>query len=102
MFARVSRYEVPLEKLHDDIEGVDETQKKVSDMPGSLGLFYLVDRATGQTMSITLWDSEESMRASESGASALRDQTMEAASAHVTSIERYEVVSSPAKVPVWM
>jgi heme-degrading monooxygenase HmoA len=99
MYARVSRYEVPSGKLDEDIRGADETQQKVAAMPGSLGLYYLVDRETGKTMSITLWESEQAMRDSETDASKLRDFTTSASSAKITGIERYEVVTQPAKVP---
>lgn len=96
MYARVSRYEVPMEKLDDDVRGVDATQKRVTDMPGSLGLFYLMDRETGKTMSITLWESEQAMRDSEAAANTLRTETSEAAMSKVMGIERYEVVAQPA------
>ena len=70
MYARVSRYEVPVGMLEADVQGAEETERKVSAMPGSLGLYYFVDRETGQTMSITLWEDEASMRDSEAPASA--------------------------------
>lgn len=95
MFARVSRYEVPLDKLDADIAGAEATTKRVEAMPGSLGLYYLVDRETGKTMSITLWDDEDAMRASEQAANALRGETSSAVDSHVVAIERYEVVTKP-------
>jgi heme-degrading monooxygenase HmoA len=97
MYARVSRYEVPIGKLDEDIRGVDETEKKVAAMPGSLGLYYLVERDSGRTMSLTLWESEQAMRDSETSASRLRDETSAASSAKIVSIERYEVVAQPAQ-----
>ncbi len=99
MYARVSRYEVPKDKQDEDIRGVDETQKKVASIPGSLGLYYLVDRDSGKTMSVTLWETEKAMRDSEARASQLRDETSSAASARIVGIERYEVVTQPANVP---
>lgn len=98
MYARVSRYEVPIQRLDEDVRGADDTQKKVAEMPGSLGLFYLVDRDSGRTMSITLWESEQAMRESEEPANNLRGQTTSASSARVVGIERYEVVTQPAMV----
>lgn len=97
MYARVSRYEVPVDKLDEDVRGAAETQKKVAEMPGSHGLYYLVDRDTGKTMSITLWDDEQAMDDSETSASQLRDETSSAAGARVVAIERYEVVTQPAR-----
>ncbi len=99
MYARVSRYQVPADRLDEDISGAAETEKRVAQIPGSLGLYYLVDRETGQTMSITLWESEQAMRESESSATQIRGETSSAVRAKVTAIERYEVVAQPAKVP---
>ncbi len=95
MFARVSRYEVPLDKLAEDIDGVDETAQKVAGIPGSLGLYYLVDKDTGMTMSMTLWKDEQAMRDSEAAADELRAETSSAVSGRITSVERYEVVTHP-------
>lgn len=99
MYARVSRYEVPKEKLEGDIKGTAETVKKVDVLPGELGVYYLVDRESGKTMSITLWESEQAMRDSESAASKLRQKTSSASSAKIVAIERYEVVAQPSQVP---
>lgn len=99
MYARVSRYEVPIEKLDNDIRGADETVRKVAAIPGSQGLFYLVDRETGRTMSITLWASEQAMLESEALASWIREETSTASAAKVVSVERYEVVAQPTAFP---
>lgn len=98
MYARVSRYEVPLGKVDEDARGAADTARKVEEMPGSLGLYYLSDRATGKTMSITLWEDAQAMTDSEMPANTLRDQTSSAASAKIVSVERYEVVVHPSPV----
>jgi len=96
MYARVSRYEVPIEKLDMDIGGVGDTEDKITAIPGSRGLYYLVDRVSGRTMSVTLWESEQAMLDSEAEASRLRDETSAAVSAMIVSVEHYEVVAQPA------
>lgn len=98
MYARISRYEVPLDRFEDDLRGLQDTERKVASMPGSLGLFYLMDHDMGRTMSITLWDTEQSMRESEQPADTLRAQTTSASSAKIVSIERYEVVAYPQAI----
>ena len=96
MYARVSRYEEPVERIDEDVRGASATATRVEGMPGNKGLLYLVDRETGRTMSITLWEDEASMRDSEAPASALREETSSAVSAKVVAVERYEVATSPA------
>lgn len=98
MYARVSRYEIPMENLDEDIRGADATEQRISQMPGSLGLYYLVDRESGRTMSITLWESEQAMRDSETAATQVRHETTSAVGAHIVAIERYEVAAQPAGV----
>ena len=45
-------------------------------------------------MAVTLWESEEAMRATEGASYWLRAFGAEAAGGEVTALERYEVVSS--------
>jgi heme-degrading monooxygenase HmoA len=88
-----------VDRIDEDVRGADDTQRRVAAIPGSQGLYYLVDRDTGHTMSITLWESEQAMRDSDTAASQLREVTSSAVGAKVVSIERYEVVVQPAQVP---
>ncbi len=57
----------------------------------------LVDRQDGTSISITLWESEEAMRASEEAADQLRSDAAGAAEAQIASVERCEVVLTPAE-----
>jgi heme-degrading monooxygenase HmoA len=59
---------------------------------GGKGALLLIDPATGKAIGVTLWASEEAMRASEEAANALRGQAAE--EAHATApprVERYQV-----------
>jgi hypothetical protein len=47
-------------------------------------------------VAVTLWESEEAMRATEGASYWLRAFSAEAAGGEVTGLERYEVVSSEA------
>jgi hypothetical protein len=55
----------------------------------------LVDRESGKALTMTLWESEEAMHATEEEADRLRGESAEAASATVEGVERYEVAISP-------
>ncbi|MEX0629144.1 MAG: hypothetical protein WEE67_01750 [Chloroflexota bacterium] len=63
-------------------------------LAGFQGVLSLIDRATGKSITITLWQDEETMRASEEAANRLRTQSAEAAGESVVSVERYEVALS--------
>src|SRR6202035_2999202 len=97
MFARVSTYEGPPDKL-DEVLRV--TREKVipgaEKLEGVEGACLLVDRKTGKSMSISLWSSEKGARASEEAGSRLRAQRASAGSSKELSVHTYEVAVAPA------
>ena len=58
------------------------------------GSLVLANRRSGEIVAVTLWESEEAMRATEGASYWLRAFGAEAAGGEVTALERYEVVSS--------
>jgi hypothetical protein len=67
--------------------------KRLEDFEGSL---VLANRRSGEIVAMTLWESEEALRATEGASHWLRAFGAEAAGGEVTGLERYEVVSSEA------
>ena len=56
------------------------------------GAILLVDRQSGEAIAVTLWENEETMRASEESANSLRTQAAdEMGAAQTPKIGRYEV-----------
>lgn len=60
-------------------------------MDGFRGLISLVDQAGGDAMTITLWESEDAMGATEAKADEMRRQMADAAGDEIRGVERYEV-----------
>jgi heme-degrading monooxygenase HmoA len=93
--ARVTSYQSPPEQMTD--AAVDNMNAnllpRVFEMDGNRGAILLMDRQTGKTMTITLWESEEAMRASEEKANPLRADTAQTTSASIGNVERFEVPS---------
>lgn len=93
LFARVSTLEGPADQIE---EGVRASRERVLPearrLDGFKGVFVLADRASGKSLTITLWAGEEAMRASEEAANRLRSQAAELEGAAVRSVERFEVV----------
>ena len=93
MFARVST-------LQGDPARVDEAtthvrERVVSDarqLAGNRGMLAMVDRASGKMMSVTFWETEEAMRASEEAADRLRGDAAAALEEDIVGVDRYEVV----------
>jgi hypothetical protein len=55
------------------------------------GAILLVDRESGEALAITLWDDEQSMRASEETANSLRSDAAREMGAATPTVGRYEV-----------
>ena len=93
MFGRMTTIEATPETVDAGVAMLrDEVFPGVRSMDGFRGMLGLGDRSTGKMMAITLWETEEAMRASEEGANQLRAATSEATSARIASVERLEVV----------
>ena len=91
MFARIGTWQGSPEDLEDWVARAGEAVKpKVQQQPGLEAAYWLVDREGGKGLTITFWDSEEAMHASEAFRSQSQVQTSEATGAEVTT-ERFEV-----------
>ena len=98
MFARVSTYQGPPDQIDDGVRYAQENiVPRVHEIDGFEGVYFLVDRQSGKALSITLWENEEAMRASEEEANRLRSSTAEAGSQEVMSVDRYEIAISPER-----
>ncbi len=98
MFARVSTYQGPPDQIDDGVRYAQENiVPRVHEIDGFEGVYFLVDRQSGKALSITLWESEEAMRASEEEANRLRSSAAEAGSQEVVSVDRYEIAISPER-----
>ena len=89
MFARVSTYRTAdSDKL---LKGFESVTSPLERMDGFSQALFLVDRAGGKAMSITVWESEEALKASETMADVLRKEGAEAGRGSIDSVERYEI-----------
>ena len=89
MFARVSRYRA------DDADKLLEGFKTVTDplerIDGFSHAYFLVDRASGKAMSITVWESEQALSDSVAKADELRQQGTETGGGSIEAVEHYEI-----------
>jgi heme-degrading monooxygenase HmoA len=98
VFARVSTYQGDPGQIDEGLDFARENiLPRVQQVDGCEGIYYFVDRQSGKALSITLWESEEAMRASEEEADRLRGESAEAADATVEGVERYEVAISSVR-----
>lgn len=96
MYARVSTFEGPAGLTEDQIAAMnDELESgvlpKVRAMAGFNGLISLLDNETGRAISVTLWESEEAMKASDTDATSAREEAADIERSRVIDVSRYQV-----------
>ena len=92
MYARVTHSTGDPAKGDEGIRFIKEKAvANVKTQPGFKGGYWLVDRKTGAGIAITLWESEQAMKATDASARQLVDQVP--SDLRVTGVERYEVVA---------
>jgi len=100
MHARVTKFEGSPDKIEAGIKLINEViitgAKKI---PGFKGGYWLLDRTSGKGFSVTLFDGEAALKASEDSAAQIRTQATQAVGAKITGIERYEVVAQAVVEP---
>ena len=92
MFARIGTWQGSPEELENWVARAGEVVKpQVQQVPGLQAAYWLVDREGAKGLTITFWESEEAMRASETFRSQSQVRTSDATGAAVTT-ERFEVI----------
>jgi len=95
VFARITKFEGPPERL-DELRYVvvERAMPAVRRLEGFAGILVLADRQTGNVQVVVLWDSEETMSASEDSAYWFRTYSAETSGERITGVERYEIIHS--------
>jgi heme-degrading monooxygenase HmoA len=91
MHARVSTYELAPDKLDEGIRGFREAMDRIRALNGLQEAYVLIDRENGQAVTITLWDTADSMVSSRVAASRARSDAARAADGEVKSSCEYEI-----------
>jgi len=97
MFARVSTIRGKREQVEQGITHYREQMLPAArNMAGFKGAYLLVDRKSGKSMGITLWDTEKDLQASAAAADKLRGQASKVTdAAGLPSVEMFEVAVQP-------
>ena len=94
MFARLGAWQGSAEELERWIErGREHVKPSIRQDAGLKAAYWLVDRESGKALIVTLWESEEAMRASEEARRRRQAATSAVTGAQVTT-ERYEIVDA--------
>jgi hypothetical protein len=92
MFARVSMFRGPPEQLEEGIRYARaNVLPEISRLAGWKGVLGLVDWESGRAMTMTFWESEAALRASEEEAARLRNSVAAEIGSPVAGVDRYDV-----------
>jgi heme-degrading monooxygenase HmoA len=95
MYGRVTRLEGSPEQVEQGTEYIRDTILPAArQIEGFRGIVALADRESGKALTVTLWETEEAMRASEEAANRLRAEAAKALGSTIVGVERYEVTLS--------
>jgi quinol monooxygenase YgiN len=102
MIARVTRVRMKLDHINDAIETTDaQIISDIQNDPG-LGAFYVLgDRSTGDTLVVTLWESEDAEQESRQKVAQRFGLIGEYLASQPEPSQKFEVMSSfvPSKAP---
>jgi heme-degrading monooxygenase HmoA len=95
MYGRVTRLEGSPDQIEQGNQFMEQTILPAArQLEGFRGVLSLTDRANGRGLTVTLWDTEEAMQASEEAANRLRDEAAHAFGGTIVGVDRYEVTFS--------
>ena len=99
MFSRVSRYEIPADRVDDAVDSFRDALEQIKGLGGFREGYLLVDRESDCATTITFWDSFAALEGSRVTASRLRTEAAHAADGGVTSSQDFEVAfqTGPSK-----
>jgi len=91
MFARVVRYQIPEARFGEVVPAFREAVEQLRDIEGTKGGYLLIDRDNCTALTVTLWDNQAALQASEVSATKLRSDAIDAVEGEVQTIDRCEV-----------
>ena len=91
MVTRISTYAGPAERLDDFIRGLRQNMWALREFSGFAGAYMLVDRQTGDAMTLTFWDSPEAEVETAEQAGKWRQEAAKATEHTVESVAIFEV-----------
>jgi heme-degrading monooxygenase HmoA len=91
MFARVVRYQIPEARFGEVVPAFRDAVEQLRGIEGSKGGYLLIDRDNCTATTLTLWDNQAALQASEVSATKLRSDAIDAVEGEVQSIDRCEV-----------
>jgi hypothetical protein len=92
--ARVIHFETEPSRVEDGIQNIKENViPGVTQFAGFQGGFWLLDRGTGKGVGVTLFDTAESLHATDDTARQLRERSVQVTGGKISEPHEYEVIA---------
>jgi heme-degrading monooxygenase HmoA len=99
VYARIVRYSVDPERCDEALAAFEEAARQIGDIEGITGGYVMADGDSGRIVTVTLWEDQAKLEASEVRASRLRQEALRSVAGDVESVERLKVVTGIANEP---
>jgi heme-degrading monooxygenase HmoA len=93
LVARVSSYEGGANRLEELTRGFEQSGDAVRELDGFEGAYLLVDRSTGNALTVALWSSPDAAEQSAERVNELRREAAEASAHSITAVDVYDVAA---------
>jgi len=93
MFARVTVVQGSPDRYEDAVRVINERAVPgAKQIPGLVAAYWAVDQNSGKGVTFSVFDSEESLNASEEAVRELRERSVAEIGGQIVSVETYEIV----------
>ena len=90
MFARLSIYELPVDRTRDASRAFEEALQGIAASRGFSEAYFLVNQE-GRGVALTIWEDDETLTASRVAATRLRSEAVHSLDGEVVSVEEFAV-----------
>jgi heme-degrading monooxygenase HmoA len=92
MFARISMYDIPQDRRGEAQANFTSAVARIRETEGLQNAYFLLGCDSDRAVTVTFWESRETMAASRVKASRLRSDAASSVGGDVVSVEEFEVV----------
>ena len=90
----MARYEVSVDRSDEAVQAFVDSAQAIAEMDGFDSGYVLVDSETGETMTLTFWESGAAADASATRAASARRRAVDAVDGEVQSVQSFDVVQA--------
>jgi heme-degrading monooxygenase HmoA len=91
MHSRVVRYQIPEARFGEVVPAFRNAVEQLREIDGNTGGYLLIDRDNFTALTVTFWENQAAMEASEVAASRLRSEAINTVEGEIQNVDRCEV-----------